>query len=719
MKKVLIGILVLMVAVTLSASIRVVSYNCLNYSDDDPDSRLPSFGAVLNAMQADVYLFQEIDNEEGAELLLGVLNNAGDEFAGTVYVNGYDTNNYMVYRTSAVTFAAQDTVMTDLRDISEYEIIVDGNLVRLFSCHLKAGTGDDDELRRLSEVTTLREHIEGMENPAEFLIVGDMNFYASSEAAYLKFVQNETNNDGRAEDLCESVGNWHNSSSYADVHTQSTRSGSGGNAGGSGGGMDDKFDFIFSNYGLNDGQGMEYIADSHIPYGNDGDHFNQSINDGTNSAVPQDIANALYDASDHLPVLADFDFISSDDPLFIVQIPNIREFWQRNIQYAIKWVTYNVTGDVMIELLKVSSGETTTLTAATDNDGEWIWSIPEDQELGDYKVIITSNDNSALNDDSNNYFTIVEQHNPDFSIYDIQYTTEPGSDGTYPSMLNEQVITVTGIVTGADFGADNKFYMSDPQGGAWHGVYVYDYMVGPALGDEVEVTATVQEYFGLTELSLAESITILSSGNIVPEPIEITCAEFPFADGISEQFEGCLLKFNDVTVISEQDEHGQWYVEDATGSIQIDDGFFKFDEHIPPFLVTLGMNFPSIIGCADYSFDEYGIHPRTMADLDLSNNNDENSIPLSAQFLTNYPNPFNPVTTIVFEVKTAGPVMIDIYNVRGEKVITLVNENMNPGSYNEIWDGSDSYGNSVASGLYFYCMSTNGSHTTRKMVLMK
>jgi len=52
-------------------------------------------------------------------------------------------------------------------------------------------------------------------------------------------------------------------------------------------------------------------------------------------------------------------------------------------------------------------------------------------------------------------------------------------------------------------------------------------------------------------------------------------------------------------------------------------------------------------------------------------------------------------------------------------VITLVNENMNPGSYNEIWDGSDSYGNSVASGLYFSCMSTNGSHTTRKMVLMK
>jgi len=67
-----------------------------------------------------------------------------------------------------------------------------------------------------------------------------------------------------------------------------------------------RFDFILIKYDLNDDSGIEYIDNSYRSYGNDGNHFNQSINDGVNDSVSVNVANALFYASDHLPVYADF-----------------------------------------------------------------------------------------------------------------------------------------------------------------------------------------------------------------------------------------------------------------------------------------------------------------------------------------------------------------------------------------------------------------------------
>tara|TARA_B100000029_G_C17133500_1_gene799655 strand:- start:164 stop:688 length:525 start_codon:yes stop_codon:yes gene_type:complete len=102
-------------------------------------------------------------------------------------------------------------------------------------------------------------------------------------------------------DPISTPGNWHNNSSYSSVHTQSTRS-SNESDGGASGGMDDRFDQLLISEGIN------YINDSYVAYGNDGNHFNSSINSGNNSAVSNNIANALYNASDHLPVYMDIVF---------------------------------------------------------------------------------------------------------------------------------------------------------------------------------------------------------------------------------------------------------------------------------------------------------------------------------------------------------------------------------------------------------------------------
>jgi hypothetical protein len=85
----------------------------------------------------------------------------------------------------------------------------------------------------------------------------------------------------------------------------------------------------------------------------------------------------------------------------------------------------------------------------------------------------------------------------------------------------------------------------------------------------------------------------------------------------------------------------------------------------------------------------------------------------------NVPNPFNPATRISYSVARKGHVNIAIFNILGQKVYTLVDKDVDPGSYDEIWPGTDEGGSEVASGIYFYRIDTDNFVQTRKMVLMR
>ncbi|MGC9093959.1 MAG: T9SS type A sorting domain-containing protein, partial [Bacteroidota bacterium] len=86
----------------------------------------------------------------------------------------------------------------------------------------------------------------------------------------------------------------------------------------------------------------------------------------------------------------------------------------------------------------------------------------------------------------------------------------------------------------------------------------------------------------------------------------------------------------------------------------------------------------------------------------------------------NYPNPFNPTTTIKFGVPKASPVTLEIYNILGEKVRTLLNgENFEPGYWTVNWDGKDNAGLSVPSGIYFYRIVAGDFVKTMKMMMLK
>jgi len=85
----------------------------------------------------------------------------------------------------------------------------------------------------------------------------------------------------------------------------------------------------------------------------------------------------------------------------------------------------------------------------------------------------------------------------------------------------------------------------------------------------------------------------------------------------------------------------------------------------------------------------------------------------------NAPNPFNPVTTICYEVGETAPVEVSIYSVQGRLVRILVNETKSSGRYESIWDGRDERGMSVGSGMYLYRLRIGDFHSIRKMLLLK
>jgi hypothetical protein len=96
-----------------------------------------------------------------------------------------------------------------------------------------------------------------------------------------------------------------------------------------------------------------------------------------------------------------------------------------------------------------------------------------------------------------------------------------------------------------------------------------------------------------------------------------------------------------------------------------------------------------------------------------------NIVNITTALKGNYPNPFNPVTNIAFSLGEATHVTLEVYNIKGEKVRTLVNKVLAAKNHVITWDGKNNTNKSVASGIYFYKMKAEKYTSTKKMILMK
>ena len=304
-----------------------MTYNLLNYENEN--DREDDYVTVLEYIQPDIIIAEEVTGQTGYNHFLSDVLDVFESgaWSGATFINqSASIDIALFYRHDVFSFISTDLVNTaqssGLRDVVEWvmEHNDSGVQFNVYGVHFKASSGGSNPQTRLTEATILRDYLNDLPTGSHFIVAGDFNIYSnssSSEPAFEMLTGAGSDDDGQLFDPVDRIGHWHNNSSYSDVHTQSPRSGSYG-------GMDDRFDWIFvSEAVLNETYEMNYVENTYWAVGNDGNHFNQAINNGNNTSVNDAMADALHDASDHLPVIATFQFPGGDPSPYDVVVTEV------------------------------------------------------------------------------------------------------------------------------------------------------------------------------------------------------------------------------------------------------------------------------------------------------------------------------------------------------------------------------------------------------------
>ena len=287
-------------------TLRVMAWNLLNYIDASRDQY---YRTVIRYAKPDVLVVEEMTSQAMVDNFFANVVDAVSpgEFSEGTFIDGPDTDNEIFFKTPGLEFVSNTPIATALRNISEFTMYspAAADTLRLFAVHLKASSGTTNEADRAAEVANLRSVTNALPFGKYFLVLGDFNLYGATESAYQELLQDNPTDDGNFIDPVTLPGVW-NSLSYAPLHTQSTRTRSFGD--GATGGLDDRFDLILFSRAVSQAGRIRYLPGSLAAIGNDGRHYNDSINQMPNFAVPDSVANALEYASDHLPVIEEFVF---------------------------------------------------------------------------------------------------------------------------------------------------------------------------------------------------------------------------------------------------------------------------------------------------------------------------------------------------------------------------------------------------------------------------
>ncbi len=303
-------------------TLTLMHYNILNYGgynsyctelNNSTAFKNIQLRKIIPFVMPDILTVNEIvpENTTVQMLLDSVLNTNGIiHYKKTDLTNvaGSSIVNMLFYNSDKIAVKSQYPITNSVRDINVYNLyylspeLVIGDTVffKYIVMHLKAGNTASDASERAMMTATLMLHLSSLGYTGNTFVSGDFNVYTSSEGCFQNLI-NYANTSVRFYDPINQIGDWNNNATFASVHTQSTHTNSNGCI--SSGGMDDRFDYIMASSSIMNGYyGIQYIPDSYNALGQDGLRFNQNINNPTNTVVPPDIADALYNNSDHLPI---------------------------------------------------------------------------------------------------------------------------------------------------------------------------------------------------------------------------------------------------------------------------------------------------------------------------------------------------------------------------------------------------------------------------------
>ena len=299
------------------SQIRVVSYNSAQFNGD-PAAMTQVLQAANDddshgfAAPASVYLFQEVLEQElstlqkavGPDYTMGTFTDQNDSSWGGAQAMFYLSTQFIEHTPShndIFTYAGRHADRWGLNLLG-----YDNLRIYVYSMHLKAGSGSDNQETRRKGAENVRDDINTLPIGSRIIMAGDMNFYSPGDAAYEWFT---AAGDGQLIDPLGTGLSW-SGESNALKHTQSPLLSQEGGL--IGGGLDDRFDFQFLSPTMLDGDGVSLIEGTYRPLGNDGQHYNIAINTGTNYYFPDDtvrgdlLADQLKAASDHVPLIADY-----------------------------------------------------------------------------------------------------------------------------------------------------------------------------------------------------------------------------------------------------------------------------------------------------------------------------------------------------------------------------------------------------------------------------
>ena len=504
-------------------------------------------------------------------------------------------------------------------------------------------------------------------------------------------------------------------------------------------------------------------------------------------------------------------------PMIIVVSPNGGEQWEQNSTHDITWTSIDFDENVKIELGMIWDRTREVLVASTENDGSWEWNIPIDQAIsGWYVIIISDAIDGDPSDQSDDPFSIIEPIPvTPYTIYEIQYTTDPCGNSPHEGELVE----TSGVVT-----AIFEFYFFIQDGtGAWNGIAIYPLQT-VEIGDEILISGLVYEYNEKTEITNIINMTILGTADI-PAPAVITTSDL----ASSEDYESVLVKVQDVTVTNEDLGSGEWEIDDGSGPCIVGQlGIYTYVPVLDDFIYD-------ITGISDYNYDAFNLEPRDDDDInlfgliidpmelnfltlencldgleftisnlsneditisnitdfgefpdcgnpwyiedfnltlpynlesgevltfnvivdlpvnepireivsdvieinseaglmevilnfdtDLNTDAENNLVNAQTELIDNYPNPFNPTTTISFNIsrKDAENAELVIYNLKGQRIRTFQIPQSEISNQNSVvWDGNDDNNQPVCSGIYLYQLNINGkTMNSKKCLLLK
>lgn len=237
------------------------------------------------------------------------------------------------------------------------------------------------------------------------------------------------------------------------------------------------------------------------------------------------------------------------------------------------------------------------------NVGEWI--APGLGTLEDE----TSNETAVNPFPAGTYTTEGGGSAGEVTIQEIQETTDPSGD----SPLVNQEVTTTGVVTAV---FDEGFWIQDGTG-EWSGIHVAVENPAVVLGDEVTVTGTVQESFGLTAIGNTTAINVDSQGNTLP-----TAEALNTGSAGAESYESVLIQISGATCTDDNLGFGEWEIDDSSGPYRVDDLLYDAD---PQLLVGY-----DVTGIAYFSFSNFKMLPRDMDDVTINDAASETGLEFEA-----------------------------------------------------------------------------------------